>query len=43
MGPEIRDERQMRALTGVPTEKLEVLEVALAKAFAEEKENIYQK
>jgi hypothetical protein len=40
---EIRDDRQMRALTGVPTEKLEVLEAAFAKAFAEEKENNYQK
>ncbi len=35
---EIRDDRQMRALTGVPMEKLEVLEAAFAKAFVEEKE-----
>lgn len=39
---EIRDDRQMRALTGVSTEKLETLEAAFAKAFAEEKEKIYQ-
>ena len=42
MEPEIRDDRQMRALTGVPPEKLELLEAAFAKAFAEEKEKIYQ-
>jgi hypothetical protein len=39
---EIRDDRQLRALTGVSTEKLERLEVAFAKALAEEKEKIYQ-
>ncbi len=43
MEPEIRDDRQMRALTGVSTEKLAVLEAAFAKAYAEEKEKIYQK
>lgn len=43
MEPEIRDDRQMRALTGVSIEKLEILEAAFAKAFAEEKERIYQK
>jgi hypothetical protein len=37
---EIRDDRQMRALTGVSTEKLELLEIAFAKAYAEEKERI---
>lgn len=43
MEPEIRDDRQMRALTGVSIEKLESLETAFAKALAEEKESIYQK
>jgi hypothetical protein len=43
MEPEIRDDRQMRALTGIPADKLEALEAAFAKAFAEEKEKIYQK
>ena len=43
MGPEIREDRQMRALTGVSTEKLAVLEAAFAQAYAEEKERIYQK
>lgn len=42
MEPEIRDDRQMRALTGVSIEKLEILEAAFARAFAEEKERIYQ-
>lgn len=42
MEPEIRDDRQMRALTGVSTDKLELLEGAFAKAFAEEKERTYQ-
>lgn len=42
MAPEIRDDRQMRALTGVSIEKLEILEGAFAKAFVEEKESIYQ-
>jgi len=42
MEPEVRDDRQMRALTGVSTEKLELLEIAFAKAYAEEKERIYQ-
>jgi hypothetical protein len=43
MEPEIRDDRQMRALTGVPIEKLEILEVAFAKALAAEKQSRYQK
>lgn len=43
MTPEIRDDRQMRALTGVSIEKLETLEVAFAKAFGEEKQSRYQK
>jgi hypothetical protein len=43
MEPEIRDDRQMRALTGVPTEKFEMLEVAFAKALADEKQSMYQK
>lgn len=42
MIPEIRDERQMRALTGVPTEKLSTLEAAFALALADEKESAYQ-
>lgn len=42
MEPEIRDDRQMRALTGVSTEKLELLESAFATAFAAEKDKIYQ-
>jgi hypothetical protein len=42
MRPEIRDDRQMRALTGVSTEKLAILESAFAKALAEEKERVYQ-
>lgn len=42
MEPEIRDDRQMRALTGVSIEKLEILEAAFAKAYAEEKGRIYQ-
>ena len=43
MEPEIRDDRQMRALTGVSIEKFETLEAAFAKAYAEEKDRIYQK
>jgi hypothetical protein len=42
MEPEIRDDRQMRALTGVSIEKFEILEAAFAKAYAEEKDRIYQ-
>ena len=42
MIPEIRDDRQMRALTGVPTEKLWTLEAAFALALEEEKERAYQ-
>ena len=41
MRPETRDDRQMRALTGVSTEKLAVLESAFATAWAEEKERVY--
>jgi hypothetical protein len=40
--PEIRDERQMRALTGVPAEKFSTLEAAFALALADEKELAYQ-
>jgi hypothetical protein len=43
MEPEIRDNRQMRALTGVPNEKFEALETAFAEALADEKQSIYQK
>lgn len=42
MEPEIRDDRQTRALTGVSTEKLALLEIAFAKAYAEAKEKNYQ-
>lgn len=42
MIPEIRDDRQMRALTGVPAEKFSILEAALALALDDEKERIYQ-
>ena len=41
MRPEIRDDRQMRALTGVSTAKLAVLESAFATAWVEEKERVY--
>jgi hypothetical protein len=40
--PEIRDDRQMRALTGVPTEKLSILEAAFALALDDEKERAYR-
>ena len=40
--PEIRDERQMRALTGVPMEKFSTLEAAFALALEDEKERAYQ-
>ena len=42
MKPEIRDDRQMRALTGVPTEKLPILEAAFALALDDEKERAYR-
>ena len=42
MIPEISDERQMRALTGVPTEKLSSLEAAFALALDDEKEKSYR-
>lgn len=42
MVPEIRDDRQMRALTGLPPEKFEILEAAFGKALAEAKESGYQ-
>lgn len=34
--------QDVRVLTGVSTQKLELLEIAFAKAYAEEKERIYQ-
>jgi hypothetical protein len=40
--PEIRDERQQRALTGVPAEKFSTLEAAFALTLADEKEHAYQ-
>jgi len=40
--PEIRDDRQMRALTGVPAEKFSTLEAAFALALEDEKERAYQ-
>lgn len=42
MIPEIRDERQMRALTGTSQEKFAVLEAAFSLALADEKERAYQ-
>ena len=42
MIPEISDDRQMRALTGVPTEKLSRLEAAFALALDDEKEKSYR-
>jgi hypothetical protein len=41
--PEIRDERQLRALTGVPAEKLPILEAAFTLAMDDEKEQAYRK
>lgn len=43
MEPEIRDDRQMRALTGIPTEKFEILEAAFGKALADDRTSYYQK
>ena len=43
MGPEIRDDRQMRALTGVPQERFEELEAAFAEALADAKQRNYQR
>jgi hypothetical protein len=43
MKPEIRDDRQLRALTGVSTEKFGLLEVAFARSLADEKQSKYQK
>jgi hypothetical protein len=40
--PEIRDDRQMRALTRVPAEKFSTLEAAFALAMADEQERAYQ-
>jgi hypothetical protein len=42
MIPEIRDERQMRALTGTSQEKFADLEAAFALALADEKERAYR-
>ena len=42
MRPEIKDDRQLRALTGVPTEKWATLEKAFDSALKEEKERVYQ-
>ncbi len=42
MIPEIRDERQRRALTGVATEKFSTLEAAFGLALDDEKERAYQ-
>lgn len=42
MIPEIRDDRQMRALTGVPIEKFSTLEAAFAIALDDEKERAYR-
>jgi len=40
--PEIRDDRQQRALTGVPTEKISTLEAAFGLALDDEKERAYR-
>jgi hypothetical protein len=42
MRPEIKDDRQLRALTGVPKEKWDILENAFGRALKEEKERVYQ-
>ena len=42
MRPAIKDDRQLRALTGVPTEKWGTLENAFGTALKEEKERVYQ-
>ena len=42
MQPEVRDDRQLRALTGVSTEKLSILEAAFALALDDEKERVYR-
>ena len=42
MIPEIRDDRQQRALTGVPTEKFSTLEAAFGLALDDEKEQVYR-
>lgn len=42
MRPEIKDDRQLRALTGVPTKKWGALENAFGIALTEEKERVYQ-
>lgn len=42
MNLEIRDERQMRALTSMSTEKFLILEAAFALALADAKEEAYQ-
>lgn len=42
MMPEVRDDRQLRALTGVSTEKLAILEDAFALALDDEKERKYR-
>ena len=41
--PEIRDDRQMHALTGVPAEKFSILEAAFALVLDDAKERAYQK
>ena len=42
MIPEIRDDRQMRALTGISAEKFSTLEAAFALALDDERELAYQ-
>lgn len=42
MRPEINDDRQLRALTGVPTEKWGILENAFGIALTQEKDQAYQ-
>ncbi len=42
MRPEIKDDRQLRALTGVPTEKWATLEDEFGRVLKEEKERVYR-
>lgn len=42
MRPEIKDDRQLRALTGVPKEKWTTLEDEFGRVLKEEKERVYQ-
>ncbi len=39
---EIKDDRQMRALTGIPGEKFDVLESAFAETYHKEQQRVYE-